>query len=65
MALGKRKMERQAELWVVTPQLPVSPGHVFYEKLKGLLVEAGFESWIEGLCEPYYAKSVSANHSHS
>ena len=57
MALGKRKTERQAELWVATPQLPVSPGHVFYEKLNGLLAEAGFDAWIEGLCEPYYAKS--------
>jgi transposase len=55
--LGKRKTERQAELWVATPQLPVSPGHVFYEKLNGLLAEAGFDVWIEGLCEPYYAKS--------
>ena len=57
MALGKRKTERQAELWVATPQLPVSPGHVFNEKLNELLAEAGFDAWIEGLCEPYYAKS--------
>jgi transposase len=57
MALGKRKPERQPELWVATPKLPVSPGHVFYEKLNGLLAEAGFDAWIEGLCEPYYAKS--------
>ncbi|MFM8582271.1 MAG: transposase [Planctomycetaceae bacterium] len=57
MALGKRNSERQAELWVATPKLPVSPGHVFYEKLNGLLAQAGFDAWIEGLCEPYYAKS--------
>ena len=57
MALRKRNSERQAELWVATPQLPVSLGHVFYEKLNGLLAQAGFDDWIEGLCEPYYARS--------
>ncbi|MFM8289627.1 MAG: hypothetical protein ACKOGA_23305 [Planctomycetaceae bacterium] len=57
MALGKRNSERQAELMVATPQLPVSPGHVFHEKLNGLLAKAGFDACIEGLCEPYSAKS--------
>jgi transposase len=50
-------MERQPELWVATPQLPVTPGHVFYEKLNGLLAEAGFDAWIEGLWQAYYANS--------
>ena len=57
MASGRRKTECQAELWVATPKLPVSSGHVFYERLNGLLAEAGFDAWIEGLCQPYYAKS--------
>src|SRR6266851_7954836 len=56
MALGRRNEERQSEFWVATQQLPVSPGHVFYEKLNGLLAEAGFDEWVETLCEPYYAK---------
>jgi transposase len=56
MALGRRNEERQGEYWVATQQLPVSPGHVFYEKLNGLLAEAGFDEWVESLCEPYYAK---------
>ena len=56
MALGRRNEERQAEFWVATQQLPVSPGHVFYEKLNALFAEAGFDEWIETLCEPYYAK---------
>lgn len=54
MALGKRKVQRQ-EAWVATTELPKSPGHPFYKKLNGLLAEAGFDEWIEGLCEPYYA----------
>jgi len=56
MALGRRNEERQAEFWVATQQLPVSPGHVFYQKLNGLLAEAGFDEWVETLCEPYYSK---------
>ncbi|MFN9267486.1 MAG: hypothetical protein ACK5V1_02465 [Planctomycetaceae bacterium] len=42
---------------MATPKLPVSSGHVFHERLNGLLAEAGFNAWIEGLCQPYYAKS--------
>jgi transposase len=57
MALGRRNGERQAEFWVATGHLPASPGHIFYEKLNGLLAEAGFDPWVEALCEPYYAKS--------
>lgn len=33
MALGRRKTARQTELWVTAPLLPVSPGHVFDQKL--------------------------------
>ena len=40
MALGRRSEERQAEFWVATRDLPVSVGHVFYEKLNDLLAEA-------------------------
>ena len=39
-----------------TDDLPKSPGHVFYRKLNQLLAEGGFDRWIEGLCEPYYAR---------
>ncbi len=56
MALGRRNEERQGEFWVAAQRLPSSPGHVFYDKLNGLLAEAGFDVWVESLCEPYYAK---------
>jgi transposase len=55
MALGKRKTEQQAA-WIATNELPKSPGHPFYKKLNVLLAEAGFDSWLEKLCAPYYAK---------
>ena len=55
MALGKRETERQDDLFITHDQLPKSVGHVFYVKLNQLLAEAGFDPWIEELCEPYYA----------
>jgi transposase len=57
MGLGRRNDERQGELWIPTPNLPVSPGHAFYVKLNELLAEGGFDAWVEELCEPYYAKT--------
>lgn len=56
MALGKRERERQPDLWVPTANLLASSGHPFYEKLNQLLAAAGFDRWVEGLCEPHYAK---------
>src|SRR6185312_10797874 len=56
MALGRRNKQQQGEFWVAAQNLPVSPGHVFYEKLNGLLAEGQFDEWVEELCEPYYAR---------
>ena len=56
MAMGRRKNERQAEMWIATGELPQSPGHVFYETLNGLLAESGFDAWVEEQCRPYYAR---------
>jgi transposase len=57
MALGRRKREQQ-EMWVATTDLPKSPGHVFYERLNRLLAEAGFDDFVERLCQAYYADGV-------
>jgi transposase len=56
MAMGKREVEEQRDLFVMHDKLPRSPGHVFYDKLSGLLREGGFDAHVEALCEPYYAK---------
>jgi transposase len=58
MALGRWNAERQGELWIPTRRLPQSPGHVFYEKLNGLLAEAEFDPWVQQLCRPYYAQKM-------
>jgi transposase len=55
MGMGRRPTEQQADLWVATADLPQSPGHVFYDKLNGLLAQAGFDRYAEDLCQPYYA----------
>ncbi len=55
MAMGKRDTEQQQELFILHHKLPRSPGHVFYRKLNQMLREAGFDLWVEALCEPHYA----------
>jgi transposase len=55
MALG-RQSERQTELMVGWAELPRSPGHVFYDHLQAVLLEAGFDGFAEAQCAPYYAR---------
>src|SRR6476646_7890691 len=54
MALGRQK-ERQADLMIGWADLPCSPGHPFYDRLQGVLVEAGFDDFAEAQCKPFYA----------
>lgn len=54
MALGKRKTERQQELWVVTSEIPEAPGHPFYRKLNELLARRGFDAFVEERCAKFY-----------
>lgn len=56
MAMGKRDVEEQRELFVMADKLPQSPGHVFYDKLNRVLREGGFDRHVEAVCEAYYAK---------
>jgi transposase len=53
MAMGKRREERQGTLFVATDRLPKAAGHPFYQRLNGLLAEAGFDAWVEGRCRQY------------
>jgi len=36
-------------------ELPRAPGHVFYDRLQAVLLEAGFDRFTEGECALYYA----------
>ena len=53
MGMGKRKAERQQDLFVPAEKLQ-SAGHPFYRKLNRLLAEAGFDAFVEAACRPYY-----------
>jgi hypothetical protein len=37
-----------------------SPDHVFYDRLQGMLIDAGFDAVAETTCKPYYAAKVGA-----
>ncbi len=54
MAMGRRK-KKQESLWVASGDLPRSPGHPFYVRLNRVLDQAGFDSFVEGLCQQFYA----------
>lgn len=57
MAVGKSESSDQME-WVMTCDLPKSPGHPFYRKLNEVLCESGFDRFCEELCAPYYAEKM-------
>jgi transposase len=58
MAMGKRKTERQQELWIAAADLPEAPGHPFYRKLNALLDEHGFDAFVEPLCQKFYDEEL-------
>ena len=45
-------------MWVARADLPQSAGHPFYERLNRLLDEAGFDTFVEEQCAPFYADGV-------
>jgi len=58
MSMGRRPNEQQTQLWVPTADLPLSPGHIFYDKLNAFLAEAAFDRYVEELCQPHYAEGI-------
>ena len=58
MAMGKRKTERQNELWIATTDIPETPGHPFYRRLNQLLATHDFDAFVEGLCQRFYHASL-------
>jgi len=58
MAMGKREVVRQEDLWIVAAELPQGPGHPFYRQLNDLLAAHGFDPFVEGLCHTFYHNSL-------
>ena len=54
MAMG-RQGDRQGDLMMTWAEVPRSPGHVFYDRVQSVLVEADFDGFVETTCKPYYA----------
>ena len=62
MAMGRQE-ERQGDLMMAWDEVPRSPGHVFYDELQKLLVEAGFDSFAEETCRPCYGGTMGRGRS--
>ena len=59
MAMG-REGEVQGDLMMTWAEMPRSPGHLFYDRLQKLLVDAGFDAFVEEMCKPFYAPRMGA-----
>ena len=57
MAMGRREAQQES-MWVAAQALARSPGHVFYEKLKEVLEEGGFDRFVEERCAAHYAEDL-------
>src|SRR6516162_5826868 len=59
MAMG-RSGAVQDDLMATWAEMPRSPGHAFYDRLQSVLLEAGFDAFVEQVCKPYYAPRMGA-----
>ena len=59
MAMG-RQGERLGALMLTWSEMPRSPGHVFYDRLQQVLVDTGFDGFVEDACKAYYARTMGA-----
>ena len=57
MSMSKRRVERQPHLWINTAEIATSPGHPFYQRLNQLLLEHGFDRFVEARCASFYAET--------
>jgi transposase len=48
----------QSPLWVVTADLPQSPGHPFYARLNALLDAHDFDRFVEKQCRRFYPSAM-------
>src|SRR6266446_2979857 len=55
MAMGKRRRDRQASMWIATSDLPRSAAHPFYQRLNRVLDDARFDTFVETACVSFYA----------
>lgn len=56
----RRETGTQGDLIVGWADLPRSPGHAFYDELQKVLLDAGFDVFVENACKPCYAAKMGA-----
>jgi transposase len=58
--MGRRAKQRrqQPEFWVAHHELPRTVAHPFYQRLNQGLGERGFDEFVEGQCERFYAEEM-------
>ena len=54
MSMSRQDREQQPTLWIAATEVAPSPGNPFYQRLNRILKEAGFDTFVEGLCAPFY-----------
>ena len=59
MAMGHRK-DRRGDLMAGWSEMPRSPGHVFYDRPRSVLIEGGFDGFAEAARRPFYAARMGA-----
>jgi len=57
MAMGKRKPKQETFL-IASSVVAMGSGHPFYARLNDILRAAGFDAYVEKLCEPFYAPKI-------
>src|SRR5439155_22418003 len=50
--------QAQEEFWIAHTQWPRTVAHPFYQRLNQLLEERGFDEFVEGQCERFYAEAM-------
>jgi transposase len=58
MAMGRRRTQQQEAFWIPTEEVVQTSGHPFYRKLNQLLDAAGFDAFVESLCQGFYHDSL-------
>ena len=58
MAMGKRKRDRQPQMWVAVTDLPTAVSHPFYGRLNQFLREHGFDDFTEAQCASFDAETM-------
>jgi transposase len=57
MSLGRRS-PKELPAVIAAADLTPAPAHPFYQRLNDVLAQAGFDAFVENLCQPYYADHI-------